>query len=67
MKVWPPQSSDLNPIEHVRYMLGHSLDNEKSLKTCVLKFMPINELKNTRVVGTWEVYSSTIFKYFYML
>jgi len=50
MEVWPPQSPDLNPIEHVWDMLGRLLDDKKPKN--------LKELKS-RLVEEWGKISTT--------
>ena len=46
MEVWPPQSPDLNPIEHVWDLLGRLMDDKKPKK--------LRELES-RLVEEWKI------------
>ena len=51
MEVWPPQSPDLNLIEHVWDMLGTLLDDKKPRNLRELESRLIEEGKNISVIG----------------
>ena len=50
MEVWPPQSPDLNPIEHVWDLLGRLMDEKKPRKLRELESRLVEEWKKISAI-----------------